>query len=126
MKVNLELGNIVDNLNNCEKFGVMARGLRDYFTTLMKMYKSKTRREVKDTGLGGEELYENEQLLENLTERFEESEHRTEADAPKRQSNFENEKKKAQEIRKKKQWKDLERHENVRGKMKVTLGIKAI
>ena len=102
MKVNLEVGNIADNLNNCEKFGVTARGLRDRFTTLMKMYKSKTRREVKDTGLGSEELSENEQLLENLTERFEESEHRTEVDAPKRQSNIENEKKKAQEIRKKK------------------------
>ena len=32
--------------------------------------------------------------------------------------------KKAQEIRKKKQWKDLQRHENVRSKMKMTLEIK--
>ena len=48
MKVNLEVGNIADNLNNCEEFAVTARGLRDHFTTFMKRYKSKTRREVKD------------------------------------------------------------------------------
>ena len=71
-------------------------------------------------------MSENEQLLEDLTERFEESERRTEADTQKKkkQSDIENERKKAQEIRKKKQWKDLERHENLRGKMKVTPGIK--
>ena len=52
----------------------------------MKRYKSKTRREVKGTGLWGEELSENEQLLEDLIERFEESESRTKADTQKRQS----------------------------------------
>ena len=59
----------------------------------MKRYKSKTRQEVKGTDLGGEELSENEQLLEDLTERFEESERRTEADTEKRQFAIENEKK---------------------------------
>ena len=29
MKVNLEVGNIGDNLNNCEEFAVTARGLRE-------------------------------------------------------------------------------------------------
>ena len=48
MKVNLEAGNIADNLNNCEEFAVTARGLGDHFTTfIMKMYKSKTRPGVK-------------------------------------------------------------------------------
>ena len=47
MKGNLEAGNIADNLNNCEEFAVTARGLRNHFTTFMKRYKSKTRREVK-------------------------------------------------------------------------------
>ena len=47
MKVNLEVGNIAGNLNNCEEFAVTARGLRDHFTTFMKRYKSKARREVK-------------------------------------------------------------------------------
>ena len=37
---------------------------------------------------------------------------------------MENVKKKAQELRKKKQWKVLERHENVRDKMKVTMEMK--
>ena len=44
---------------------------------------------------------ERQQLLEDLTGRFEESERRTESDTQKRQSDIENEKKKAQEIRKK-------------------------
>ena len=47
MKVNLEVGNIADNLKNCEEFAVTARGLRDYLTTFIKRYKSKTRRKVK-------------------------------------------------------------------------------
>ena len=64
--------NIVDNLNKCEEFH-----LGFHFTTLMKNYKSKIRQEVKGTGLGGEELSENEQLLEDSVERFEESERRT-------------------------------------------------
>ena len=45
-------------------------------------------------------MSENEQLLEDLIERFEESERRTEADTEKGQSDIENAKKKAQEIRK--------------------------
>ena len=93
--------NIVDNLNNCEEFH-----LGFHFTTLMKNYKPKTRQKVKGTGLGGEELSENEQLLEDSVERFEESERRTEADAQKTQSDIENKKKKTQELRKK-QWKDF-------------------
>ena len=63
----------------------------------MKRYKSRTRRDVKGTGLLGEELSENEQLLEDLIERFEESESRTKADTQKRQSTslqIENENKK--------------------------------
>ena len=67
----------------------------------MKRYKLKTRWEIKVTDLGGEELSENEQLLEDITERFGESERRTEADTQKRRKNIENEKRKAQEIRKK-------------------------
>ena len=46
MTVNLEEGNIADNLNNCEELAVTARDLRYHFTTFMKRYKSKPRREV--------------------------------------------------------------------------------
>ena len=34
------------NLNNCKELAVTAGGLRDHFTTFMKRYKSKIRREV--------------------------------------------------------------------------------
>ena len=66
----------------------------------MKRCTSKRRQEIIGTGLGCEELSENEQLLEDLTERFEESECRTEVDTQKRQSGIDN-KKNAQEMRKK-------------------------
>ena len=59
-----------------ENFTVTARSLCDHFTTLMK----KLSREVKGTGPGDEELSKNEQFLEDLIKRFEESERRTEAD----------------------------------------------
>ena len=51
-----------------------------------------------------------QQHLEDLTEGFEESERRAEADTQKRQSDIKNEKKKTQEIRKKgngKIWRDI-------------------
>ena len=46
MKVNLEVGNIGNNVNNYEEFAVMARDLRDHFSTFMKrqlQVKNKTR-----------------------------------------------------------------------------------
>ena len=82
-KVNLEIGNIANNLINCEEFAVTMQGLRYNFTTLMKRNRSKTRQKVKGTGLEREELSENEQVLEDLIERFEESERRTVADTQK-------------------------------------------
>ena len=72
--------------NNCEEFAVTVRSLRDHFNNLMKRYQSKTRLEIKGTGLGGEDLSENKQLLEDITERFEESKRRSKADTQKRQS----------------------------------------
>ena len=41
---------------------------------------------MKNTSLGGEELSENKQLLEDIIERFEESKRRTKADTKKRQT----------------------------------------
>ena len=52
----------------------------------MKRYQSKTRLEIKGTGLEGEDLSENKQLLERITEIFEESKRRAKADTQKRQS----------------------------------------
>ena len=59
--------------------------------------------------LGDEELSENEQLLEDLIEKFEEKECRTKADTQKRQFYIKNERKKANEMSKKameKIWRD--------------------
>ena len=70
--------------NNCEEFAVTVRSLRDHFNNLMKRYQSKTRLEIKGTGLVGEDLSENKQLLEDISEKFEESECRTEADTQKK------------------------------------------
>ena len=88
----------------------------------MKRCTSKRRQEIIGTGLGCEELSENEQLLEDLTERYEESECRTEVDTQKRQSGIDNKKKRSRN--EKKAIEDLEREENVKGKMKVTLVMK--
>ena len=75
----------------------------------------------------GEDLSENKQLVEDITKRFEETQLISKADTQKRQSDIENEKKEAQETRKKAmerlvRWKW--KMENVRCKTKVTLGIK--
>ena len=58
--------------NNCEEFAVTVRSLRNHFNNLMKRYQSKTRLEIKGTGVGGEDYSKNKQLLEDITERFEE------------------------------------------------------
>ena len=44
----------------------------------MGKYKSKARKEIAGTGLAGEELTENEQFLEDIIERYEQSERRIE------------------------------------------------
>ena len=69
----------------------------------MKRYQSKTRLEIKGTDLEEENLSENKQLLEDKTERLEESKRRSKADTPKKTVYIENEKKKAHEMRKKQQ-----------------------
>ena len=98
--------------NKSEEFAVTAWSLTDHFTAFMKRYKSKTRRDVEGSDLRGQKLSGNEQLLEDLTGRFDESEGRTEADAQKRQSYIKNEKKKLNKWEKK-QEKDLERDKNM-------------
>ena len=49
----------------------------------MKRCQSKTRLEIKGTGLEGEDLSENKELLERITERFEEGKRRSKADTQK-------------------------------------------
>ena len=65
---------IATNLNDYPNFSVTLRAVRERFTTIMRKHKAKTRKEVQGTGLGGEEPTEYETLLEDLIERYEESE----------------------------------------------------
>ena len=60
----------------------------------------KTRLEIKNTGLGGEELSENKQRPEDIIERFEESKRRTKADIQKRQSISKTKKRKLKKLEK--------------------------
>ena len=80
--------NIADNLNNCEEFAVTTWSHKDPFITPMKKYKSKTRQEIKGTGLGSEERFE------DRIEGFEESEYRMEAVNQKKTVWYQNQKKK--------------------------------
>ena len=59
--------------NNCEEFAATVRRLRDHFNNLLKRHQLKTRLEIKGTSLGGEDLSENKQPLEDIRERFKES-----------------------------------------------------
>ena len=72
--------------NNFEEFAVTASSLRDNFNNLMNRYQSKSILEIKGIGLGGEDLSENKQLLEDITERFEDSKRRSKADTQKKKA----------------------------------------
>ena len=65
---------IASNLN-CHKdlFEVTARSVRDRFTLFSRRHKSKTSRELKGSGTSGEELTENEILIEDMIALSEES-----------------------------------------------------
>ena len=69
----------------------------------MRRCLSKIRLEIKGTGLEGEDLSEKKQLLEDITEKFEESKRRFKTDTQKKQCIS-----KAQKMRKN-QWKYLEK-----------------
>ncbi|XP_078382732.1 uncharacterized protein LOC144665364 [Oculina patagonica] len=89
---------IASNLN-CHKdlFDVTARGVRDRFTLLSRRYKSKTSRELKGSGTGGDELTEFELLMEDMIALSEESDKK----AASARANANADRQKALEIRKK-------------------------
>ena len=99
--------------NSCEEFAVTLRILRDHLTNLIKTYKSKTRLEIKNTGLGGEELLNISNFLKTLQRDLKKSKRRTKGDTQKSQTIQKTKNKKAQENRKN-QCKDLEKHKNIR------------
>ena len=93
---------IASNLN-CHKdlFEVTARGVRDRFTLPSRRHKSKTSREIKGSGTGGEELTEYEILIEDMIALSEESDKKAESEAENAKANANADRQKALEIRKK-------------------------
>ena len=73
--------------------------IRERFTTIMRKCKAKIRKEVQGTDLGGQELTEYETLLEDLIERYEESELKSEQEVADKKS-IEKDKQTALHIRK--------------------------
>ena len=63
---------IATNLSGYPNFSVTLRAVGECFTTIIRQYRAKIRKEVQGTGLGGQELTEYETLLEDLIERYEE------------------------------------------------------
>ena len=93
---------IASNLN-CHKdlFEVTARSVRDRFTLFSRRHKSKTSRELKGSGTSGEELTENEILIEDMIALSEESDKKAESEAENAKANANADRQKALEIRKK-------------------------
>ena len=83
---------ITTNLNGYPNYSVTLRAIRERFTTIMRKY-------VQGTGLGGQELTEYETLLEDLIERYEESELKSEQEVADKKS-IEKDKQTALDIRK--------------------------
>ena len=87
------------NLNGYPNFSVTLRAGSEHFTTIMRKYNAKIRKEVQGTSLGGQELTECETLLEDLIERYEESELKSEQEVTDKKS-IEKDKQTALDIRK--------------------------
>ena len=93
--------NIATNLNAYYDFIVNIHAVRDQFTNIIRKYKSNARKEVARTGLGGEELNQYEQLLEDPIERYKEGERRTEKSSIDQRVLGQEDKKKAMDMPKK-------------------------
>ena len=96
---------IATNLNGYPNFSETLCAVRERFTTIMRKYKAKIRKEVQGTGLGGQELTEYETLLKDLIERYEESELKSEQEVAHKKS-IKKDKQTALDIRKL-QWNDM-------------------
>jgi len=57
---------IAKNLNTFEGFNVSPRGVRDRYSNISKKYKVQDNKDRQKTGIGGEELTEFEQLMEEV------------------------------------------------------------
>jgi len=86
------------NTEHSEHFNVTMRGVRDRFTTNMKKYKAKVRNEI--------EMSEFDMIIEDLIERYDESERKSNEENNAKKSQADEDKQKAQEFEIL-QWKDL-------------------
>lgn len=69
---------IATNLSGYPNFSVTLHAVKERFTTIIRQYRAKIRKEVQGTGLGGQELTGYETLLEDLIERYEEKQLKSE------------------------------------------------
>lgn len=91
---------IATNLNNFEDFGgVTSRAVRDRFTTIMKKYKAQTNKDLKASGLGGDEPSEFENLMEDLILMSNESDLKQDTDNESKKKANDLEQKKGIEVR---------------------------
>ena len=77
---------VASNLNIYSNFSVTLHAVGELFTTIMRKYKAKIRKEVQGNGLGGQELTEYETMLEDLIERYEERELKSEQEVADKKS----------------------------------------
>ena len=92
---------IASNLNcRNDLFDVLtSRGVRDRFTLLARKYKAKMSKEIKNSGIRGEELAEFELLMEELIALSEESDRKAESETDTAKKNAPAHREKATEIR---------------------------
>ena len=90
---------IATHLNTFEDFGISSRAPRDRFMTIMKKYKSQTNADLKRSGLGGEELGEFDNLMEDLISLSNESDLKQDTETESKKIANDLEQKKALDIR---------------------------
>ena len=97
-------------------FSVTLHAVRERFTTIIRQYKAKIRKEVQGTGLGGQKLTEYETLLEDLIERYEEKQLKSEQGVADKKS-IETDKETILDIRKTaiKQYGETKKHREMEG-----------
>lgn len=108
---------VAENLNACTEGNfnfLSSRSVRDHYTTLLKKYKAKKSKELRESGGGGDEPSEVDCLLEDLSSMAED----TERDKQQKKDGISKEKKMAEDIRKT----ALERMGETRKRMQAAAG----
>ena len=91
---------VAETLNTVEGFQVISRGVRDRILTLQRKQKAKVNKDIKTSGLGGEEPSEFEVLIEEIINISEDTEAKTLQETNHKKEVSENAKNAAMEVRK--------------------------